>query len=112
MAWEKRQRGGTYYTRSRREGGRVVREYLGSGEAGELFADIHDSEREEARITRAIEQAERDELSALDAELAVLDVLADAALRQALEAAGYHQHKRGEWRKKRNDGTQQERHIE
>jgi hypothetical protein len=36
--WEKRQRGGLYYTRSRKENGTVVREYVGGGVLGQLAA--------------------------------------------------------------------------
>jgi hypothetical protein len=38
MALESRERGGLYYTWSRREGGRVVREYVGGGELGRIVS--------------------------------------------------------------------------
>jgi hypothetical protein len=42
--WERRARGGLYYTRSRKEAGRVVREYICGGVLGEVAA-LHDSNR-------------------------------------------------------------------
>ncbi len=98
MGWDK---DGRYYTRSRRVNGRVVREYVGGGRVGELAARLDALERQTRDNERAAFNAERDELDALDAPLAVLNELADLLARAALAAAGYAQHHRGEWRKRR-----------
>ena len=100
MAWEARERGGRYYTRSRREDGRVVREYVGGGALGELAAlqDVQERHRRkeaDERDRALLEKAE---------ELAIpvweLCEAADVLLRAHLVAAGYARHK-GEWRLKR-----------
>ncbi len=101
MAWETRQRGGHYYTRSVREGGRVRREYIGTCETAALIA-AHDVRDREARmIARAAERAERERIGRADAARAELDALVDSLARLTLVAAGYHRHHRGEWRKRR-----------
>jgi len=97
MAWVK----GRYYTRSRKVGGRVVREYVGAGRVGELAAQLDALERERRETERAVRRAERAELEALDVPLNELNDLADLLVRAALVAAGFHQHNRGEWRKRR-----------
>jgi hypothetical protein len=97
MGWDK----GRYYTRSRKVGGRVVREYVGTGRLAELAAQLDDLEREKQQAERAARQAVRAALDALDAELKVLCQTADLLARAALVATGFHQHKRGEWRKRR-----------
>jgi hypothetical protein len=99
--WERRERGGLYYTRSRKEGGRVVREYVGGGVLGELAAQI-DAEWRRQREEKAV--AQREERKRLDALVAPLEELCEAAeiiARAALVASGYHQHNRGEWRRRR-----------
>jgi len=96
MAWER-----GYYYRVRKEGGRVVREYFGKGEPAELMAQfdaINRADREAEREARRVKKAE---LEALDAPFNELNDLADLLARAALVAAGFHQHNRGEWRKRR-----------
>jgi hypothetical protein len=97
MGWER----GRYYTRSRKVNGRVVREYVGRGELGALVAEMDALERRRREIGRAAFQAERTDLQALDGTLDDLNDVADLLARAALAAAGFHQHKRGEWRKQR-----------
>lgn len=108
MAWETRR--GTkrrYYTRSRRVNGVVQREYLGCGELARLSAEIDTAAYESQAALRGIaaqqrrlEQECREAIyAAILAPLDALDILCQAAMRRELLAAGYHQHKRGEWRK-------------
>jgi hypothetical protein len=97
MGWDR----GRYYTRSKKINGRVVREYIGTGEVAELVAQGDALERQQREDERAEEKAKRAELEALDAPLDELDKLADLLARAALVVAGFHQHKRGEWRKRR-----------
>ena len=100
MGW-KQINGRLYYYRTVRDGGRVRSKYLGSAESGALFAQLDSLDREEREVKRAEERAERERAEAEDRAVAEwfdqVEVLAQAAL----VAAGYHQHKRGEWRKRR-----------
>jgi hypothetical protein len=104
MAWEERERGTRYYTRSKRVNGRVTKEYIGSGPIAELMALADETDRrrreEEARAWRK----EREDLERLDGEAGDLYELAELLNRAGLVAAGYRQHNRGEWRKPRERG--------
>ena len=104
MGWEKRERGGRYYTRSRKVGGRVVREYVGAGRVAELIAAHDAAERAERAEAVAAVREERARVAPIDSATAALDGLAEALARAALAAHGYRRHHRGEWRKRR-DGT-------
>jgi hypothetical protein len=99
--WEKRERGGLYYTRSRKEGGRVVREYVGSGPSGELASRIDAEKRQLHQKESAARKHERQCLEALMEPVEELCEAAEVIAHAALLASGYHQHNRGEWRKKR-----------
>ena len=101
MGWETRQRGGRYYTHSRRAGGRVVREYLGTGRIAELAALLDEWEREEREAARREDRERRAQIEAADTLIDTLCRGTDALARAALLAAGYHQHDRGAWRKRR-----------
>ena len=103
--WEKRERGGLYYTRSRKVNGRVVREYVGGGALGELAAlmDVEERQRREAEAAAWREERERlEELAGLIDELCEA---VETVARATLLAAGFRQHKRGEWRRRRDRGT-------
>jgi hypothetical protein len=97
MGWDR----GRYYTRSRKVSGRVVREYVGVGRAAELAAQLDALAREKRQLEALELRQEKAGLTALDDEIRALIETADLVARAALLVAGYHQHKRGEWRKKR-----------
>jgi len=101
MGWESRQRGGLYYTRSRKENGRVVREYVGSGVLGQIAALEDEHERRWREEQAAYERELLEELDALDASVEELSDASDLLVRTALIVSGYRQHNRGEWRMKR-----------
>ena len=104
MAWEKRERGGPYYTRSKKVNGRVIREYVGGGALGEIAARMDALERRRREEEAALWREERERLEALESITEELYEAAETLANAELVAAGYHQHKRGEWRKRR--GTQ------
>lgn len=99
MAWETRGGGGRYYTRSRREGGRVVREYCGKGAGAQLAAALDEFDRAERMAARLAERRDRERLADEQAALAAVLGVIDTAVTAELDAAGYHYH-RGEWRRR------------
>jgi hypothetical protein len=90
-----------YYYRSHRLGGRVVHEYVGAGAAARSAALADERRRRERRREAARRARERAALDELDRRLAGLEREARLLAGAALAAAGYHQHKRGEWRRQR-----------
>jgi hypothetical protein len=103
MGWETRG-GHSYYYRKERQGRRVISTYCGRGEVATLFVALDELDQERRQQEQAVNQAARAEFAEFAAtppELTMLLAEARAEVARALEAAGYHQHKRGEWRKRR-----------
>jgi len=99
MSWETRKGRGRYYTRSRRVGNRIVREYVGCGSAAPIVAELDRQEREKRKRESDRRAAERVLDAAIDAQLDQVSELADLLAHGLLLAAGFHNH-RGEWRKR------------
>jgi hypothetical protein len=99
--WERRERGGPYYTRSRKVNGQVIREYVGGGVLGEIAALEDEAERRRRQEEVVLWKEERERVEDLMAPVEELCEAAEVLARAALVAAGYRRHKRGEWRKSR-----------
>jgi hypothetical protein len=105
MAWERRERGGLYYTRSRRVNGKVVREYVGGGVLGELAARMDAADRRRREEEKAAWREERERLEELTSLVDELCQDVETLAQATLLAAGFRRHNRGEWRRKREPRT-------
>ena len=101
MGLETRKGRGAYFTRTTRVGGKVVREYVASGETALLIAKSEAEQREARALLR---QAEQDELARLETAADTLDTvceIGDTLAQAVLLSAGYYRHHAGPWRKRR-----------
>lgn len=102
MSWERRNGcAGRYYTRSRKVNGRVVREYVGTGPLAQIAAERDEAERRRTADEVRRRRAERARLAQEEAPLAALDAALTTLTKALLLASGYHQHERGEWRRRK-----------
>ena len=107
MGWETRKRGtGRYYTRSRREGGHVVREYIGGGLLGRLAAQLDELKRQQREEETAHWWEERERFEQNAAFLRELEEAAEILSQAYLIAAGFHK-RRGEWRRRAREHSAQ-----
>jgi hypothetical protein len=109
MGWEKRRGKGRYYTRTQRVNGRFVRKYIGTGPTGELAATTDALSRVERKIEAESEMATQRCYEELTVPLDELCLLTDFLLKASLINAGYHQHNRGEWRRRKHVSAQNDR---
>jgi hypothetical protein len=93
--------GRPYLYRSKRRSGRVTSEYVGSGQDALLIDALEAIERDERDCDLQQKRSEGKELDDLEQALDDQAEQAHDLAREALSAAGYHQHHRGEWRKRR-----------
>jgi hypothetical protein len=105
MAWETRKRGGRYYYRCQRVGGRVIKQYIGRGPVAEAAAREDQHAREARRATQEAARLRREEAAAIDALIASYLKGSADVIRSALNDAGLHQHHRGEWRRRHAQDT-------
>ena len=93
MGWETRERGTSYYTRSKWVDGRVVREYVGTGLLGEIGALDHELKRLQKEETVAYWKEELERLERNAAFLQELEEVAEILTRAHLLASGCHKRK-------------------
>jgi hypothetical protein len=102
MTWERRCRGGLYYTRTLRRDGKRQRQYLGTGPAAEAAA-AEDAARRAARAAqREARRQEQARWLLLETPLRELCLLTELVSQTALVLAGYRFHHHSEWRRKRH----------
>ena len=101
MAWERR-KPGRYFYRSRRVGGRVVKDFFGKGAIGQLAADLAEEGRARRAEDAAAVRAEQACLEALDRPSAALDRACALLATAALTAAGFRRYNYGPWRRRRD----------
>jgi ClpP class serine protease len=99
VAWERRG-SNLYYYQGERQGGRVRKRYVGTGELAHIIAHAEETRRRVWAERKAKERTELDEARSLasagDELYEAVEVLAVAEV----VAAGFHRHK-GQWRWRR-----------
>ena len=99
MGLEKRN-GHVYYYKSRRDGEKVRKVYVGAGDLAHVAAQMDEAERLRRKEEVAYWRAERERLERSAAFLGELTEAAEVLTRAHLLASGFHQHK-GQWRRQR-----------
>jgi len=99
MAWETR-RGQRYYYCKRRQGQRVVSEYIGTGSFADILAEIAEGRRRERIYECGQEEDARRRVGAQDAAADAITEMVSTLSTATLLVAGCRTH-RGQWRRQR-----------
>ena len=100
MGW-KRIGNHSYLYRSRREGGRIVSEYVGRGEDAALIDRMERIDRQRREDKRADERAERETVGREERAIRDWFEAVEVMATGAMLAAGFHKH-HGQWRRTRH----------
>jgi len=93
-------KGNLYFYRKRRDGDRVVSEYVGGGLVVSLAERQAEIERAQREAELAQRRAERMSMAEIDRQMDQFSHLVDTVMAAELLTLGYHQHKR-QWRRRR-----------
>lgn len=99
MGWETHTYG-RYYYKKRRINGRVVSEYVGTGELAGLVAKLNEIDQQRRLLEQAQRREELAELTRLDSQVDDFCATVKEIVKAVLLATGHHQHKR-QWRKRK-----------
>jgi hypothetical protein len=100
MPWDQRGQKRYYYRKSRRNG-HSVRIYCGTGEIAELAATADVLLQVQREMDARKWKQEQERRAAAEALLEEVNKQADLLVRAAFLTAGFRQHDRGPWRRKR-----------
>jgi hypothetical protein len=102
MPWESRNRRGRYYHRKYRRNGKTFKEYFGTGPLAEQAAAEDVQRIANNRAQRKARKVDEESWQEAQDPLDQLSQLTSILLQGTLIAAGYYQHDRGEWRRKKS----------
>jgi hypothetical protein len=93
-------KGRLYYYKKRREGDRVVSQYVGGGDVIPMAERLAALEHERKQEQRAIVELQQKDADRINAIVDKHSAMVDSAVKAQLLALGYHKHNR-QWRRKR-----------
>jgi hypothetical protein len=104
MSWDRKRRGGKrgYFYRSVRVNGRSVKQYIGTGAAAELIADLEAEKHETRRIACETWLRESTVLEANELTAREVKALTALLVHATMLVRGYYFH-HGEWRRRRRE---------